>query len=500
MPELLVFEKSRPGREGVKLPQLFDPQSNPTARLSAENRRAAPASLPRLSELEVVRHYTRLSQKNFSIDTHFYPLGSCTMKYNPKACDRAAAEPGFAALHPWQTEAADIQGILKVFFELERWLCEICGMDAFSLTPAAGANGEFAGVSLIRAWHHKRGDGEKRDTIVVPASAHGTNPASAALCGYKVREVAERSDGCVDLEALRAACDDHTAGLMLTNPNTVGVFEKQILQLAEVVHAAGGLLYYDGANLNAIAGRARPGDMGFDVVHINLHKTFSTPHGGGGPGAGPVGVKAHLKEFLPMPRIKRSEGAAGNGAGNGAGSPAERFELLLDDPQSIGKMMAFHGNTGILIRAYTYMLMLGAEGIRRLATFATLNANYLKARLSERYVAAMPGLCSHEFVLTMAKEAKENHVTAFNVAKRLLDKGFHSPTIYFPATVRECLLIEPTETEAKRVLDAFVDAMMEIRAEIESGSEDLLHAPRNLEMGRIDEVKAAKELNVCCRP
>jgi glycine dehydrogenase subunit 2 len=297
----------------------------------------------------------------------------------------------------------------------------------------------------------------------------------------------------VDLDALRAACDGRTAGLMLTNPNTMGVFEKQIEQVAKIVHEAGGLLYYDGANLNAISGRTRPGDMGFDVMHVNLHKTFSTPHGGGGPGAGPVGVKAHLKDFLPRPWIVRSAPAEGNG------SSPERYEFSEGGPDSIGKMMAFHGNTGILVRAWCYMLMLGADGIRRIATYATLNANYLKARLKERYQEAIPGTCSHEFILTLAKEAKENHVTAFNVAKRLLDKGFHSPTVYFPTTVRECLLIEPTETETKRTLDAFIDAMMEIRDEIESGSEDLLEAPRELEMARLDDVKAAKDLNVCCR-
>lgn len=487
MPNLepLLYEKSVAGREGVKLPALAAPGSDPAARLAPGARRAAPAALPSVSELEVVRHFTRLSQKNFAIDKQFYPLGSCTMKYNPKANDLVAALPGFAALHPMQDDPDDIQGVLAVYHETARWLCEICGMDEFTLTPAAGANGEFAGMSIIAAYHRRHQTG--RDTVIVPVAAHGTNPATAALCGFKVREIPERPDGCVDLDALRKAVDGKTAGFMLTNPNTLGVFERSIREIADIVHEAGGLVYYDGANLNAIAGRSRPGDMGYDVVHVNLHKTFSTPHGGGGPGSGPVGVKRHLAEYLPIPRVRRAPGTT------------PRYTLEEDAPHSIGRMMAFAGNTGIIVRAYNYMLLLGAEGIRRVATFAVLNANYVKKRLEEKYQAYIPGLCKHEFVLTLAREARDHHVTAFNVAKRLLDKNFHAPTVYFPTTVRECLLIEPTETESPRVLDAFVDAMMDIYAEIEREDPDLLHAPRTLELGRLDDVKAAKELNVCCR-
>lgn len=490
MPNLepLLYEKSVPGREGVKLPALFAPESDPAARLAPGTRRSSPPALPSVSELDAVRHFTRLSQKNFAIDKMFYPLGSCTMKYNPKANDAMAALPGFAALHPMQSDADDLQGILHVYHEVARWLSEICGMDQFTLAPAAGANGEFAGMSVIAAYHRRHQTG--RDTVIVPVAAHGTNPATAALCGFKVREVPEREDGCIDLAALRKAVDSKTAGLMLTNPNTLGVFERHIAEVADVIHEAGGLVYYDGANLNAIAGRSRPGDMGYDVVHVNLHKTFSTPHGGGGPGSGPVGVKKHLVEYLPVPRITKVAGSNGT---------APRYELVEQAPHSIGRMMAFAGNTGIIVRAYNYMLLLGAEGIRRVATFAVLNANYVKKRLEARYEAFIPGLCKHEFVLTLARELKDHHVTAYNVAKRLLDKGFHAPTVYFPTTVRECLLIEPTETESLETLDRFIDAMMDIYDEIEREDPDLLHAPRTLEVGRLDDVKAAKELNVCCR-
>jgi len=499
--EPLLFEQSVPGRTGVSVPNLIDRNADPMDRLPHTLRRAKPAPLPELSELEVVRHFTRLSQKNFSIDTLFYPLGSCTMKYNPKVNDAVANLAGFAGLHPMQDDAGDIQGMLRVFYECQRWLCEISGLDAFTLAPAAGANGEFAGMSIIRAYHdeHKTG----RTTIIIPEAAHGTNPATAALCGFQVREIPSRADGCVDLDALRKAVDDKTAGLMLTNPNTFGVFEKDIKEIADIIHAAGGLVYYDGANLNAIVGRSRPGDMGYDVVHFNLHKTFSTPHGGGGPGSGPVGVRAHLEKYLPAP-IVRERAATKPSSGAHYASHRDPFqgrEYFLDynRPSSIGRMQAFNGNTGVVLRAYTYMLMLGAEGIRRVATYATLNANYVRVRLQQRYPMAFKGLCKHEFIITLAEAARDHHVTAFNVAKRLLDKGFHSPTVYFPIVIRECLLIEPTETESLQTLDKFIDAMLEIADEIEREDPALLNAPTSLPMKKLDDVKAVKELNVCCR-
>jgi len=486
--EQLLFEKSIAGRQGVAVPGPLTAGTNPVERLSPRCRRSAPVPLPEMHELDVVRHFTRLSQRNFSIDTNFYPLGSCTMKYNPKSNDATAAMPGFAALHPWQTDHADIQGMLHIYHQTASWLTEICGMGEFSLAPAAGANGELAGILVIKAYHEANKTG--RDTIITPKAAHGTNPATAALCGFKVREIEELPDGGVDLDALRAAVDGKTAGLMLTNPNTLGVFERNISEVAKIVHAAGGLVYYDGANLNAIVGRARPGDMGYDVVHVNLHKTFSTPHGGGGPGCGPVGVTKALAKYLPVPRVRRVTGENGS---------APRYTLEEAAPEAIGRMMAFHGNSGIIVRAYNYMIQLGAEGLRRVADYAVLNANYVKKRLESRYEAPYKGLCKHEFVLTLAKEARDHHVTAFNVAKRLLDYGFHSPTVYFPTVVRECLLIEPTETESKQTLDAFIDAMCAIHEEIHNGSEDLRHAPVTLETALVDDVKAARELNVCCR-
>ena len=503
MTEPLLFEKSVAGRHGVRVPGLLHTEANPLARLSPRVRREEPAPLPAVSELDAVRHFTRLSQRNFAIDKNFYPLGSCTMKYNPKANDAVAGMPGFAQLHPYQTHPGDIQGILEVYYETARWLSVICGMAEFTLAPAAGANGELTGMLIMQAWHQKHKTG--RDVVIVPKAAHGTNPATAALCGFKVREIAEGPDGCVDIEALKAAVDNKTAGLMLTNPNTLGVFEKDIRTVADIIHQAGGLVYYDGANLNAIVGRARPGDMGYDIVHVNLHKTFSTPHGGGGPGSGPVGVSEQLREFLPVPRIvrERIDEADGNGHVVGEGDvqdpPGWRYALQESAPEAIGRLMAFHGNTGIIVRAYNYMLNLGAEGIRNVADLAVLNANYVKARLADKWNAPYKGLCKHEFVLTLAREARDHHVTAFNVAKRLLDFGFHSPTVYFPTVVKECLLIEPTETESMETLDAFIDAMGRIHEEMVNGSNELREAPVTLEVGRVDDVKAARELNVCCR-
>ncbi len=475
----LIFERGRKGRRGVSLPAP-PAGGDPRDRLPAALRRKQSAELPELAEPEVVRHYTRLSQKNFSIDTHFYPLGSCTMKYNPRACEAAAAMPGFTGLHPLQ-RAEDTQGTLAVFYELQQLLGDLTGLPGVSLAPVAGAQGELVGVRVIRAWHEARGN--HRNVVLVPDSAHGTNPASAALAGYEVRSVASNKEGMVDLEALRAALDDRVAALMLTNPNTCGLFERDILEIAAMVHRAGALLYYDGANLNAIVGRARPGDMGFDVVHLNLHKTFSTPHGGGGPGAGPVAVREDLAPYLPRPRVIEQDG---------------QYRLDEEAPDSIGRFHAFYGNAAVLIRAYTYIRLQGATGLRDVATHSVLNANYLLARLKGMFDAPFAAPCKHEFILSLKREAREKNIKAFDVSKRLLDFGIHPPTNYFPLLVPECLLIEPTETESKETLDRFVQVMGQIRREIDTEPDRLRHAPHNLPVKRMDEVQAARQLNVCC--
>ncbi len=478
--DVLIFDKSQREREGTAVPDL-PIGADPLSRMPGKFRRAWPAALPEVSEPQTVRHYTRLSQKNFSIDTHFYPLGSCTMKYNPRACEAAAAMPGFTGLHPYQ-DAQDSQGTLSILSELQDLLSAVIGLPKVSLTPVAGAQGEFAGVAIIQAWHRDRRTG--RDTILVPDSAHGTNPASAAMAGFKVRTVKSGADGRVDLDSLKAEINDKTAALMLTNPNTCGLFETNILEISRLLHNAGALLYYDGANLNAIVARARPGDMGFDVVHLNLHKTFSTPHGGGGPGAGPIAVREDLSPYLPTPRvIKQSDG---------------QYKLEEDGDKSIGRLHAFYGNVGVLIRAYTYIRLQGDKGLRDISTHSVLNANYLLAKLSKLYDAAFAAPCKHEFILTLKKQAAKNGVKAFDVAKRLLDFGFHAPTIYFPLLVPECLLIEPTENEAKETLDAFIAAMEQIRREMESDADKLTNAPNDLAVGRLDEVRAARQLNVCC--
>jgi glycine dehydrogenase subunit 2 len=434
-----------------------------------------------------VRHYTRLSQLNYSVDTHFYPLGSCTMKYNPRASNAAAMLPQFLSRHPDAPDSTG-QGFLQCLHELQEMLKAVTGMAAVTLAPMAGAQGEFAGVAMIRAYHESRGGAARRE-ILVPDAAHGTNPATAVMCGYAVREIATDSEGNVDLAALRAAVGPQTAGLMLTNPSTLGVFERRIVDIAEVVHAAGGLLYYDGANLNAILGKATPADMGFDAIHINLHKTFSTPHGGGGPGAGPVGVNARLAPFIPVPVVGHVEG----------------LYRLLDEsdlPSSIGRLGAHAGNAGVLLRAYVYARMLGARGMERVAEFSVLNANYLMHRLQDiGYEVAFPRRrASHEFIVTLRKLKEETGVTAMDVAKRLLDKGHHAPTTYFPMLVPECLLIEPTETESKQTLDAFVDAMREILEEAHRDPQLLRTAPHTTPVRRLDDVKAARELDLAWRP
>ncbi len=477
---MLIFEHSRPGRRATAQAPFEEAAVDdlPAAML----REDVPA-LPETSEMQTVRHYTRLSQKNFSIDTQFYPLGSCTMKYNPRACNSLAMLPGFLARHPLAPAEAG-QGVLACLYELQEMLKDVTGMKAVSLTPAAGAQGEFAGVAMIRAYHDANKD-TARNEILVPDAAHGTNPATATMCGYKVHEIPTNKDGDVDIDALRAAVGPHTAGIMLTNPSTLGVFERRIKEIAGIVHDAGGLLYYDGANLNAILGKVRPGDMGFDVIHMNLHKTFSTPHGGGGPGAGPVGVSERLEPFLPLPLV---------------GNDGDDYCWVTEKerPQSIGRLSAFMGNAGVLLRAYIYARMLGREGMHRVAEYATLNANYLMKRLEDvGFDLAYPQRrATHEFIVTLKRQSKEQGVTAMDFAKRLLDFGYHAPTTYFPLLVPECFLIEPTESEARDELDGFVEAMRKIQEEAETNP-DLLHeAPHTQPVRRLDEVRAARELDV----
>jgi glycine dehydrogenase subunit 2 len=477
---MLIFELSEPGRRNAS--QMPRAAPGPDA-IPERFRRASPPRLPQVSELDAVRHYTNLSRKNFSIDTHFYPLGSCTMKYNPRACNDLAMLPQFLARHP-AAPADTGQGLLACLFELQEMLQDVTGMAGVSLAPMAGAQGEFAGVAMIRAYHAARGDAARTE-ILVPDAAHGTNPASAVMCGYTAREIPTDREGNVDLAALAAAVGPHTAGLMLTNPSTLGVFERSILDIEKIVHDAGGLLYYDGANLNAILGKVRPGDMGFDVIHMNLHKTFSTPHGGGGPGAGPVGVAKKLLAYLPLPVVARD-------------GDDFRLQDEQDYPQSIGRLSAHLGNAGVLLRAYIYARLLGREGMQRVAEYATLNANYLMAGLKAAGfdIAYPTRRASHEFIVTLQDLKEKTGITAMNFAKRLLDKGFHAPTTYFPLLVPECLLIEPTETESKQTLDAFVRAMREILVEARERPALVKTAPHSTPVRRLDEVKAARELDL----
>ncbi len=479
MSEPLIFERGQPGRAArAQHPSQEHSCDLPEAAL----RREAPL-LPEVSELDVVRHYTRLSQRNFSIDTHFYPLGSCTMKYNPRGCNSLAMLPGFLGRHPLAPVGAS-QGYMACLFELQHALQTVTGMSAFSLTPMAGAQGELAGVAMIRAYHVERGDTDRTE-ILVPDAAHGTNPATATMCGCTVKELATRVDGDLDLDELRALCGPKTAGIMLTNPSTLGLFERQIQAISEIVHAAGGLLYYDGANLNAILGKALPAEMGFDVMHINLHKTFATPHGGGGPGSGAVGVVDKLKPFLPIPYvISTGEGYRWAGA--------------EDCPKSIGRLSAFMGNAGVLLRAYVYIRMIGRQGMSRIADHAVLNANYLMTRLKQAGfdIAYPQRRASHEFVVTLKHVAKSTGVTAMDIAKALLDKGFHAPTTYFPLLVPECLLIEPTETEGKQTLDQFVAAMAELLEQAKHQPAQLKEAPLRMSVRRLDDVRAARQLDV----
>ena len=477
---MLIFERGRDGRRSyAQAPSALAG----TESLPARFRRQRPPALPQVSELQVVRHYTRLSRLNFSIDTHFYPLGSCTMKYNPRACNALAMLPGLVNRHPHAPPRFS-QGFMACMFDLQEILTSVTGMQGVSLTPMAGAQGEFAGVAMIRAYHEGRGDTARKE-ILVPDAAHGTNPATAVMCGYTVREIRTDKSGDIDMNALQSAVGPQTAGLMLTNPSTLGVFERRIGDIAALVHSNGGLLYYDGANLNAILGQVRPGDMGFDVIHMNLHKTFSTPHGGGGPGAGAVGVGARLLPFMPVPVVGR------------AGAQYV-WRTEQDLPQTIGRLSAFAGNAGVLLRAYIYIRMLGREGLSRVAQFATLNANYLMARLAaEGFDLGYPDRrATHEFIVTLKRQAKTQGVTAANYAKRLLDYGYHAPTTYFPLLVPECLLIEPTETESKDELDGFVKALVAIRAEADNEAGRVQGAPYSLPNRRLDEVRAARELDL----
>ncbi len=481
---MLIHDHSRSGRRATAQAPLNKVES---ADIPLRFRRKRAAILPEVSELEVVRHYTRLSRKNFSIDTEFYPLGSCTMKYNPRGSNSLAMLPGLLARHPLAPDTHS-QGFMACMYELQEMLKEVTGMREVCLSPAAGAQGEFTGVAMIRAYHDARGDHQRRE-MLVPDAAHGTNPATAVMCGYKVREIPTDGSGDVDLAALKKVLGPQTAGIMLTNPSTLGVFERRIRDIADMVHLAGGLLYYDGANLNAILGKVRPGDMGFDVIHMNLHKTFSTPHGGGGPGAGPVGVAERLIPYLPIPMV--------------AFDGADYYWLTeRQRPESIGRLSAFAGNAGVLLRAYVYARMLGREGMQRVADFSTLNANYLMKRLTNAgYTAAFPDrAATHEFILTLRGEARDMGVKAMDVAKRLLDYGQHAPTTYFPLLVPECLLIEPTETESKEALDEFVDAMVKIRAEAEQDPDMVTGAPYSLPVKRLDDVRAARELDLAWTP
>ncbi len=477
---MLIFELSQKNRRAsAQAPKITD--SNYA--IPKELQRKTPPRLPACSELQVVRHFTRLSHKNFSIDSNFYPLGSCTMKYNPRGVHKAASIPNFLNRHPLAVEH-DSQGFLEVLYRLQENIGEITGMAGVSLTPMAGSQGEFAGVAMIKAYHQSRGD-TTRDEMLIPDAAHGTNPASAVMCGFKIVEIATGADGDIDLDELKNKLGPKTAGIMLTNPSTLGLFMRQIKEISALVHQAGGLLYYDGANLNAILGKVRPGDMGFDVMHLNLHKTFATPHGGGGPGAGPVAVGKRLLPFMPLPIVKKTDSGY-------------QWATRHDYPQSIGRLSCFMGNAGILLRAYFYMRVLGKEGLLRVSEYATLNANYLLKELTNAgFTAAYPSRrASHEFILTLSPEKKAYGVTAMDLAKRLLDYRIHAPTTYFPLLVPECLLIEPTETESKEELDNFVQVMKTIRQEAATNPELLKEAPYTLPVRRLDDVKAARELDL----
>jgi len=469
----LIFELSREGRKGYELP-ANELNTGSLDTIPANLLRTAPADLPEVSELDVVRHYTNLSNKNFGVDTGFYPLGSCTMKYNPKINEEIAVMPEFACLHPLQDEST-VQGALEVYYNLQQSLAEIAGLHEFTLNPYAGAHGELTGLMVMRSYHEQRGD-SKRKKVIVPNSAHGTNPASAMVSGLEVVEVKSKPNGSIDVEDLKPLLNEEVAGIMMTNPNTLGMFETEILEIADLVHKAGGLLYYDGANLNPLLGKVRPGDMGFDIMHINLHKTFSTPHGGGGPGSGPVGVRKGLEHLLPNPRVIRDADG--------------KFHVTTGDT-SLGSISAFLGNFGVMLRAYAYILSLGKENLKMVGPMATLNANYIKESLKDDYLLPIDGICKHEFVFDGLKD-KSTEVTTLNVAKRLLDYGFHAPTIYFPLLFHESMMIEPTETESLETLDEFIDVMHKVAKEARETPEVVKEAPISTIVRKLDETTAAK--------
>ena len=471
----LIFELSKPGKIGHKLPELDVEDVCIKELIPAELLNDGEIDLPEVSEPEVVRHFVNLSNKNFGVDTGFYPLGSCTMKYNPKINEAMCALPGFATLHPNIPECG-AQGALQLMYELGEALNETSGMDACTLQPAAGAHGEITGIMLFKAYHEDNKDFQ-RDKIIIPDSAHGTNPATATMAGYKIIEIKSCESGLVDIEALKAAVGDDTAGLMLTNPNTLGLFEKEIQEITKIVHDAGGLVYYDGANANAILGHVRPGDMGFDAIHYNLHKTFSTPHGGGGPGAGYVGCKDFLKDFLPVPIVVKN---------------GERYSLSYDVPKTLGKMKDFYGHFGVLVRTYAYVLSMGSDGLKKVSDYAVLNSNYLANQLRDYYNLPENVKFKHEFVLGGLKNP--NGLVTLDVAKRLMDMGYHPPTVYFPLIVHEALMIEPTESESKETLDGFAESMIKIAKEAETNPEIVHAAPHDTEIKRPDETLAAKEL------
>lgn len=482
MSRKLIFELSLEGKKGYSLPQLDVEDREIQELIPSKLLRDRDANLPEVSEPEVVRHYTSLSRLNHGVDVGFYPLGSCTMKYNPKINEDVSRLEGFSKVHPYQPEDT-IQGCLRLLYELNKMLCEITGMDAVTLQPAAGSHGELTGMMIIKAYHKNRGD-EARDKILIPDSAHGTNPSSAAMAGFQVVEIPSNDRGSVDVEALKEMVGPDTAGLMLTNPNTLGLFEEDIIEIAQIVHDAGGLLYYDGANANAIMGITRPGDMGFDVVHLNLHKTFSTPHGGGGPGAGPVGVVKELVPYLPSPLIQFD---------------GQKYYLDYDSPLSIGRIKSFFGNFGVALKAYAYILTMGPEGLREVAETAVLNANYVMEKLKAYYDMSYDRICMHEFVLS-AQRQKKNDVSAMDISKRLIDFGFHPPTTYFPLIVKEALMIEPTETESRETLDAFIEAMIQIAKEAKEQPEKVQSAPHKAPIGRLDETKAARKPKLRWKP
>ncbi len=469
---MTIFELSKPGRKGYELPTYDVPDSG--CNIPEHLLRKKPPMLPEVSEVDVVRHYTNLALKNYSVDRGFYPLGSCTMKYNPKINEDMAIL--FTQLHPFQPRET-IEGAVELMGHLKELLCEITGTDDMTLQPAAGAHGELTGLLIARAYFEDIGELGKRKKVIVPDSAHGTNPASAGMAGFEVIEIKSGPDGCVDLEELKKHLDETVAVIMLTNPNTLGLFEKDILTIAKMAHDVGALLYYDGANLNAIMGRTRPGDMGFDIVHLNLHKTFSTPHGMGGPGSGPIGVKSPLAQYLPVPVVRKS---------------GEKYELDYNLPKSIGMVRTFYGNFLVLVKAYTYILTMGGKGLKHVSDMAVLNANYLRAKLSKTFKIAYDRICMHEFVIDNEEFAKKTGVKTLDIAKRLLDYGLHAPTIYFPLIVHEAMMIEPTETESKQTLDAFVEAMEKIAKEAQENPQLVKGAPYTTPVRRLDDVNATK--------